>query len=74
VIGLVRASPQHKLYKINNISDLEATLGTLTSLICFLTRLPFCFLSLAEPLACAIHGVDVIQPKVGSEGEQDGFT
>jgi len=39
--------PQHKLYKINNISDLEATL--------------------AEPLACAIHGVDVIQPKVGSE-------
>jgi len=41
------AYPQHKLYKINNISDLEATL--------------------AEPLACAIHGVDVIQPKVGSE-------
>lgn len=39
--------PQHKLYKINKISDLEATL--------------------AEPLACAIHGIDVIQPKVGSE-------
>jgi len=39
--------PQHKLYKINKITDLEATL--------------------AEPLACAIHGVDVIQPKVGSE-------
>jgi len=41
------AYPQHKLYKIDKISDLEATL--------------------AEPLACAIHGVDVIQPKVGSE-------
>jgi len=41
------AYPEHKLYKINKISDLEATL--------------------AEPLACAIHGVDVIQPKVGSE-------
>ena len=27
-LALVRASPQHKLYKINNISDLEATLGT----------------------------------------------
>jgi hypothetical protein len=26
--------------------------------------------SIAEPLACAIHGVDVIQPKVGSEGER----
>lgn len=28
------------------------------------------FSPVAEPLACAIHGVDVIQPKVGSEGQQ----
>ena len=77
-LALVRASPQHKLYKINNISDLEATLGarefqaylsihrTLTDLF---SRTP-----VAEPLACAIHGVDVIQPKVGSEGKEEEFT
>jgi len=29
---------------------------------------------IAEPLACAIHGVDVIQPKVGSEGKRHPFT
>jgi D-arabinitol dehydrogenase (NADP+) len=39
--------PQHKLYKINKISDLEATL--------------------AEPLSCAVHGLDVLQPAVGIE-------
>lgn len=61
-------SPQHKLYKINRISDLEATLGTLGPLIYFPICSPLCFFLLAEPLACAIHGVDVIQPKVGSEG------
>ena len=37
-----------------------------------LRMLTVSFPTVAEPLACAIHGVDVIQPKVGSEGEKDG--
>ena len=40
-------SPQHKLYKIKNISDEEATL--------------------LEPAACAIHGLDKLNPPVGTE-------
>ena len=39
-----------------------------------LRNLTVSFPPTAEPLACAIHGVDVIQPKVGSEGESDYFT
>ncbi|KAF8273130.1 NADP+-dependent D-mannitol dehydrogenase [Lactarius quietus] len=37
--------PQHKLYKINNLTDEEATL--------------------LEPAACAIHGLDKLNPPVG---------
>ncbi|KZV65466.1 NADP+-dependent D-mannitol dehydrogenase [Peniophora sp. CONT] len=39
--------PQHKLYKIKNITDEEATL--------------------LEPAACAIHGLDKLNPPVGTE-------
>ena len=42
-----RRSPQHKLYKIHNISDEEATL--------------------LEPAACAVHGLDKLNPPVGTE-------
>lgn len=63
-------SPQSKLYKINKISDLEATLGT-RGFCSISPDLLFHFFPAAEPLACAIHGVDVIQPKVGSEGGLD---
>ena len=62
------SSPQRKLYKIDKISDLEATLGT-RGFGSIFPDLLFHFSPVAEPLACAIHGVDVIQPKVGSEGE-----
>lgn len=44
---MVSFSPQHKLYKIKNLSDEEATL--------------------LEPAACAIHGLDKLQPPVGIE-------
>lgn len=40
-------SPQHKLYKIKNLTDEEATL--------------------LEPAACAIHGLDKLNPPVGIE-------
>ncbi|EIM82067.1 NADP+-dependent D-mannitol dehydrogenase [Stereum hirsutum FP-91666 SS1] len=39
--------PQHKLYKIKNLTDEEATL--------------------LEPAACAIHGLDKLNPPVGIE-------
>nr|BAI63817.1 NADP+-dependent D-mannitol dehydrogenase [Xylobolus frustulatus] len=39
--------PQHKLYKITNLTDEEATL--------------------LEPAACAIHGLDKLNPPVGVE-------
>jgi len=41
------AYAQNKVYKIDKISDLEATL--------------------VEPLSCAVHGLDVLNPAVGVE-------
>lgn len=40
------AYPQHRIFKIQNLSDVDATL--------------------LEPASCAAHGVDKIQPKMGS--------
>ena len=45
VLTISSDSPQHKLYKIHNLTDEEATL--------------------IEPAACAIHGLDKLNPPVG---------